>query len=295
MYAEEFESLLEEAFMAGYEDADNEYASSLLEQAFSEGYDDAVQVLQEKYGNGSMPEHRADFVKGALEYVPDKYKRDAARALVSNLGRNKYVKNKNKYANAILDNPDFKGVAGKQKLAKLGTEALKDGVKSVGLVQKIKHNDDWDDKDDYDRAVDKDARTVLRKTYKAMISPKYKEKSGFAHGLAKSISSLKRSNRREIRDAERSRKEWMAGLRKQNIEDMRSGKQAEDEKNQARVAAQLRKEAEATHKKFANTKDKGYETKSKNISSMVNMPAMKYLPAKLREKYLKVVGKFANT
>ena len=291
MYTEEFEALLEEAFMAGYEDAD----STLLEQAFTEGYSDAIEVLQEKYGNGSMPEHRADFVKGALEYMPDKYKRDAARALISNLGRNKYVKNKNKYANAVLNNPDFQGTAGKQKLAKLGTEALRDGVKSVGLTQKIKHTDNWDDKDDYDRAVDKDARTVLRKTYKAMIAPKYKEKSGFAHSLAKSISSLKRSNRREIRDAERSRKEWLAGLRRKNIEDMRNGKHAEDEKNQASVAAQLRKEADAVHKRFANTKDKGYETKSKNISSMINMPSMKYLPAKLREKYIKVASKFANT
>ena len=129
MTRDEFESILEEVYMIGYEDAESELNRYYLEQV----------LLEER-----MPYHRKEFIRGFMDNVPEDEKKEVAKALVRKLGKNKYVKDKDKnlrqYFGVDKDKKDQtlkeKGIALAHKLnaADMATKGINSGLRRMSTA-----------------------------------------------------------------------------------------------------------------------------------------------------------------
>lgn len=104
MTRDEFESILEELFEEGYNQALFDIQEDILDES-AYNLEDEYDYYIEQMFLEHTPFHRKEFMRGILEEVPKDERKEVAKALVRKLGKNKYIKDKDHDRNGknVLD------------------------------------------------------------------------------------------------------------------------------------------------------------------------------------------------
>ena len=129
MTRDEFNEILEEIFIEGYNNALEDIEQIILDE---EAYDleEDYNYFVEQFLLEHTPYHRKAFIRGVLDSVPEDERKEVAKALVRKLGTNKYIKDKdrNRKGENLLDNYVNKHGTDSKARVKYAT-AITNGVK----------------------------------------------------------------------------------------------------------------------------------------------------------------------
>lgn len=318
MNKEEFNALLEEAFMAGYNQAEIDFINE------SHDYFDLEReynfYLEARNDTGDIVAKK-NFIRGVnqnLQYgfnqpYSDEERKKIVKGLVRAGSKNKYIKDKTKGIKDITDaikSKGVRGILGAKQATAAGLDAYDkgaqyargyiEGKRKAGEKQNIRpENLDKDQKfySDYVGYMNKTGRKLAKSAYKTMVKPKYdkesyldKIKKGDLKGIASKVYANELSDSRK--NLKKKFNEWKAGAEK-NIKEIRKRRDEHpelykrpDDYDETKVKNQLNKEANAVKERFKNKKETHRFTGDDNADYSIKATSIGNVITKRGTKYL---------